>query len=68
MRKTQINFFVNGDPSSFEVMHNFPEERGISIEAVAREWYLKTKVFTVDNFCAFANSTMTGYTCEPVRK
>lgn len=59
--KSEIQFNVNGSPVSFAIVHDLPEQFGLSISDALNNWLIRTEVFTAESLCAYINSKGTGH-------
>ena len=65
MKIQSFNFKVNGESKTITVKHDLPNVQGLNIEAAFENWKVRTKKFTVEDFCAYIKSKKTGYRCIP---
>lgn len=60
-------YHVDFEELNFKVLHNLPDVQGIRIEDALVNWYARTRIKTVESFCAYVTSKGRNFKCTPIK-
>ncbi|HJY23451.1 MAG TPA: hypothetical protein VJ279_11220 [Hanamia sp.] len=60
LKKYAIEFTVKNEPVKFTIVHDLPEQFGLSIGDALESWLARTKEYTAESFCDYVKSKNTG--------
>lgn len=59
--KADVEFKVKGKPIKFSVIHNLPNDFGLSFNNALDNWLERTNTFTAHSLCKYILSKQTGF-------
>jgi hypothetical protein len=63
LTRSQITFKVDGVPHELDIVHNLPNQFGLSIENALDNWLARTKDYTEEAFIKYINDKNTAFIC-----